>query len=83
MFQFGSDRLVSVLFGSSSSISNYYFPFSSVILDPPFFIFNYEFKFVISDSNNEFRPIRVMSILDPPFRTDNIIIIDYNYNSLI
>ena len=52
MFQFGSDRLVSVLFGSGSSTSNYFFAFLSAILDPPFFIFNYEFKFVISNSEN-------------------------------
>ena len=55
MFQFGSDRLVSVLFGSSSSISNYFFAFSSAIVDPPFLILNYEFKFVISDSKNPYK----------------------------
>ena len=44
MFQFGSDRLVLVLFGSGSFISNYFFAFLSAILDPPFLIFNYKFK---------------------------------------
>ena len=55
MFQLGSDGSVSILFRSGSSTSNYFFAFLSAILDPPFLIFNYEFKFVISDSENPYK----------------------------
>ena len=32
-----------------------FFVFLSAILDPPFLIYNYEFKFVISDSKNPYK----------------------------
>ena len=42
-------------FGSGSSYIKLFYVFSSVILDPPFLIFNYEFKFVITDSKNPYK----------------------------
>ena len=52
MFQFGSGCLVSVIFGSGSSVSNHFFASLSAPMYPPFLIFNYVFRFVISDSKN-------------------------------
>ena len=80
MFQFGSDRLVSVLFSLGSSIYQIIF----LHLYPPFLILNFEFRFSLQTPlQTEFRPIWIISILDPPFLIDIIIIIDYNYNGVI
>ena len=60
MFQFGSECLLTVLIGLGSSVSNHFFAFLPAILDPPFLIFNYEFRFVISDSKNLYKPSFVL-----------------------